>query len=230
MYVYELRLLIPWSSCISQLAACQMEMKRKSGQQSFRQLQQNRVSLDYFSCFLILLLDLSESQNCPTNKEICDTERSERRIKRHPHTRTRSLMRVPRSQPEIQEKPAQSHNCCSIYFFKSLWAWHHLSLFRQSQRLLSQGGCLTCSRSLFSTLLKYLLGGVFIQVLDSKNVAERMHCSTLSYSVTLICILIQCEAEPVSYLNGKICGLSVASIVTPKTVQKQRLFICHLYN
>lgn len=57
------------------------------GQQSFQHLQQNRASLEY-SCFLILLLDLYESWNCPTNEEICDTERSERRIKQHPHTKS----------------------------------------------------------------------------------------------------------------------------------------------
>lgn len=141
-------------------------------------------------CFLILLLDLSESWNCPTNKEFHDRERSERRIKQHPHTQTHSVMYVLRSQPEIQEKPAQSHICCSIYFLKSLWAWHHLSLFHQSQRLHSQGGFLTCSWSLILNLFWKIFSALYSYTNDWNiglpcNVVENVffsHDSTLRYS------------------------------------------------
>lgn len=113
------------------------------------------------SCFLIPLLDLSVAWNCPTNKEFHYTERSESRIKQHPHTQIHTVMCVLRVSQEFKKNPAHSRICCSIYFLKSLWAWHHLSLFHQSQRLFSKGGCLTFNQSLFLTLLKNLLSGIF---------------------------------------------------------------------
>lgn len=47
--------------------------KMQIGQQSFQHPWENSSSFEYF-CFLIFLLDLSESWNGPTNKEMRDTE------------------------------------------------------------------------------------------------------------------------------------------------------------
>lgn len=156
---------------------------------------EHRAAVEH-SCFS---LDLSESRNRPTNKEICGTERGPRGG--WSGTLTHKHAQSPESARNSRKKHLQkSHNCCSIYFYKSLWAWHHLSLFRQSRRLLSQGGCLTCSTSLFLTLLKNLLGTVFIQEClkywTPTSAVEKMHCGTVLCSVTLIkCIQQQCGAE-----------------------------------
>lgn len=115
----------------------------------------NRTVCSEYFCFLILLLDLPESWNCPTKSPA---------IQRGLWGESDSTIILTQTHNAqcmfIQE--FKSHNCCSMVFLNSLWVWYHLSQFHPSLRLLSQRDCLTRNRSLL-TLLNNLLSGVFMQ-------------------------------------------------------------------
>lgn len=160
MHVCLLKLLILWSRNISQLAAWNANRANKVFSIYSWTEHLECSSASWFPSWTFLNHETVQQTKSSTIQRGLKGESSSTLT----HKYTLWCMFFGVNQELKKKKKTHRVIFVAVYtFFKSLWAWHHLSLFHQSQRLFSQGGCLTFSRSVLLSLLKNLLSGVFKQ-------------------------------------------------------------------